>query len=111
MASGDESTTADASRQADTGPQHSAGWYGMAIIPAPMRRIIMLYDDGSGARMFFHTADGQLFDGEDGCEYEWLTRDDFCRWTYLPSDYRMWVEDLAEDPMTFPDTGRDGEAR
>lgn len=78
-----------------------SGWQPWTKPPKPFRRIVALYNDGSGARIYFYAGDGQLFCGEDGCEYDWNDVDNLIQWSYLPAGYRLWVE-VCADPMTFP---------
>jgi hypothetical protein len=77
------------------------GWRLVAERPAYGRKIIALFDDGSGANLFFTHEDG-LIDAE-GTEYGWTyLEDSHIEWTYLPDGFRLWCEDRDEDPFTFP---------
>lgn len=82
--------------------EQGGGWRPMTMRPSPRSRIVTLYDDGSGARIYYATDDGQLVDGEDGCTYDWEDRDNQSLWAYLPDSYRFWVENDAVEPMTLP---------
>lgn len=57
-------------------------------------RIVALFDDCSGATMFFVHDHGMI--ENDGEEHETLPKQ-FNLWAYLPSDYRLWIEDRWEE--------------
>lgn len=85
-------------------PSAHHGWFTVLEQPAHPGRIVMLYDDGSGGRLYYYAGDGVLYDGEDGCQYEWADRDGMSVWAYLPPGFRLWVETVETDPCTFPDS-------
>jgi hypothetical protein len=76
------------------------GWRSTAERPDSDRKIIALFDDGSGANLFF-TYESGLIDAE-GTEYGWSQFSCYSHWTYLPDGFRLWCEDRDEDPYTFP---------
>lgn len=74
-------------------------WHWSEEQPRPNSRIVMLYEDGSGAFLGFWTGE-TLFD-PDGDDYGW--RDEpGAMWAYLPAGFDLWCENRADDPMTFP---------
>lgn len=77
--------------------QHSGGWFKMDVEPEIGRKFIALYNDGSGAAMFWRHDEGLI--SQDGDDFNWpLTGYD--RWTYLPGDLEFWCE-TGEEPMTL----------
>jgi hypothetical protein len=68
-------------------------WNAMNVKPESGRRIVCLFDDGSGANVFL-THDGGRLD-EHGVEDSY---DGYNRWAYLPDDFRLWFED--DEPLT-----------
>jgi len=76
-------------------------WNAMDVQPESGRKIVALYDDGSGAQMFL-VHDSGFIDCE-GDERKELTHCD--RWAYLPDDLEFWCEIRSEDPVCFPAIG------
>jgi hypothetical protein len=72
-------------------------WHTFADKPETGRKIVALYDDGSGAAMFFVHDDG--FIDQDGDELPNVGSCD--RWAYLPDELEFWCETRAEDPVIF----------
>lgn len=72
------------------------------VRPDEGRRVIILYEDGSGAFMGYWT--GETLIDQDGEDYGWR-EEPGAMWAYLPKGYSLWCETRAEDPFTFPDTG------
>jgi hypothetical protein len=71
-------------------------WNTMDTLPDVGRKFICLYNDGSGAVMFWRYDDGYIDqDGED-CQLEGKQYD---RWAYLPDELEFWCETRSEDPM------------
>lgn len=75
--------------------------------PRPGKRIVALYNDGSGATLFAVVDDGEggalLFDS-DGEQYsiEYLTEgESYGGWAYLTDDTKLWCELRADEPMNF----------
>lgn len=67
--------------------------------PDEGRRIVTLYEDGSGATIGYWTGD-EILDHE-GIESAW--RDEAgAMWAYLPDGYELWCESRTDDPFTFP---------
>ena len=79
-------------------------WTTFDQMPEVGQKFIALYNDGSGAAMFWRHDDG--FISHDGDEYphdtSWKNYD---RWAYLP-DLEFWCENWAEDPLSLPVTTR-----
>jgi hypothetical protein len=76
-----------------------AGWRTFATLPEVGCKFIALYNDGSGAAMFWRHDDGYI--DADGDEYGDLSFSDYDHWAYLPHDLEFGCENYAEDPMTF----------
>lgn len=76
-----------------------AEWKSLAEDPPPSgRKLVALYDDGSGARMFFrHDAGFIDSDGEE-CADLLGTYD---LWTELPDGFEFWCEMREADPVVF----------
>lgn len=86
-------------------------WHPITERPESGRKIIALYNDGSGAEMLY-VYDGGVIDN-DGDDYygampDWF-EENFDLWAYLP-DKEFWCEARAEDPMTLPVVSAGGEA-
>ena len=76
-------------------------WRPANVAPEAGRKIVAIYEDGSGAELFWAHDDGLISD--DGDEYgrERLTDGPFSIWAYLPDGHDLWCERRAEDPMTL----------
>ncbi len=72
----------------------SAGWFKMDVLPEVGRKFIALYNDGSGACMFWRHDDG--FIDQDGDESAALG-EGYDRWAYLPDELEFWCESYPED--------------
>lgn len=81
-----------------TEPPISAGWFKMDTLPDVGRKFIALFNDGSGAGMFWRYDDG--FIDQDGND-EATLGSSYDRWAYLPDDLEFWCETVAEDPMVL----------
>lgn len=73
-------------------------------------KIITLFSDGSGARLFY-VYDGGMIDSDgDDSNIELANHrgGDYSYWAYLPDDFTFWCEIRSEDPLhlRFP-TSRD----
>lgn len=69
------------------------------VRPLTNSRIVILYEDGSGAILGFW--DGEQLWDSDGDEYGWPN--DVARlWTYLPHGFDLWCENRGLDHVTFP---------
>lgn len=65
-------------------------------------RFACLWNDGSGSIMYWRHDHGYIDqDGDEITEIDWCKID---RWAYLPSDFSLWCETRAEDPMSLPST-------
>ncbi|MBO4228036.1 hypothetical protein [Bradyrhizobium neotropicale] len=73
-------------------------WHTMDKLPEVGRKFICLYNDGSGAVMFWRHDDGYIDQEGDDCRLEPSKYD---RWAYLPDELEFWCETRAEDPMTL----------
>ncbi len=72
--------------------------------PQVGQKFIVLYNDGSGAAMFWRH-DGGYIDS-DGDEYEELS-EGYDLWAELPQDKEFWCEVRSEDPMSLALPSRD----
>lgn len=70
----------------------------MDRLPDIGRKFICLFNDGSGAAMFWRH-DGGYIDCE-GDEYSSLSNS-YDRWAYLPDELEFWCETRSEDSMTL----------
>jgi len=66
-------------------------WHPVTEAPDPGRRVVALFNDASGAQLFW-VHDHGLMDN-DGQEGDKLCEKSFALWAYLPDDYRIWIED------------------
>jgi hypothetical protein len=73
-------------------------WNTMDTLPDVGRKFICLYDDGSGAAMFWRHDAGYIDQDGDECRLE---RGKYDRWAYLPDELEFWCETRPEDPMTL----------
>jgi hypothetical protein len=67
--------------------------------PDEGRRVVILYEDGSGAFIGYWT--GETLIDHDGEDYGWR-EEPGAMWAYLPKGFRLWCEDRQDDPFTFP---------
>lgn len=72
-----------------------------ATRPEEGRRIVTLYEDGSGATIGYWTGEEVL--DHDGDESAWRDKPG-AMWAYLPEGYELWCENRIDDPFTFPAT-------
>ncbi|WBU27628.1 hypothetical protein OOZ54_13240 [Rhodopseudomonas palustris] len=83
----------------ETGKEHTM-WHTFDTLPDIGRKFIALYNDGSGASLFYRHEDGYL--DEDGNEFgDDLHSYDY--WAYLPAGKSFWCEDRSDDPVKLPD--------
>lgn len=83
-------------------PDRQGAWRPIGVRPEPGRKIIALFDDGSGARLFY-VHDGGLIDADEGDEWDADALDEnYGLWAYLPSDFSLWCENRSDDPLKFP---------
>jgi hypothetical protein len=64
-------------------------WHSFADEPKVGRRIVAIYNDGSGAVLLYRT--GQAYIDEDGCEKD-VMGNGFSMWAYLPANVKLWCE-------------------
>ena len=77
-----------------------AEWHSAADrLPPEGARVVVLYDDGSGATLGFWT--GETMIDSDGDERA-LFEDAGTMWAELPTGFQLWCEMRADDPCTFP---------
>lgn len=88
--------TSPASRSPEPLP---TGWFTMDVVPGVCRKFIALYNDGSGAAMFWRHDDGLI--DHNGAVANWPLKG-YDRWAYLPDDLEFWCETCPEDPMVLP---------
>lgn len=75
-------------------------WKPLVENPPPVGcKFIALYNDGSGAAMFWRHDHGYI-DG-DGDEISEINEESFDLWTELPQDKEFWCEVRSEDQMTL----------
>lgn len=86
-------------------PQVTEGqWRRVDALPDVGRKFICLWNDGSGAVMYWRHDHGYIDqEGDEFNEIDWLKID---RWAYLPQDLEFWCETRAEDPMALSSTDR-----
>lgn len=65
-------------------------WHGLNEKPESGKRIVALYNDGSGAVLYL-VHDHGLID-HDGDEYSALDPKNVDRWAYLPDDVKLFFE-------------------
>ena len=75
------------------------GWRPLCDLPDVGRKFIALYNDGSGAAMYWRHHDG--FISSDGDEYPaHMSWDSYDTWAYLP-DREFWCEVRSEDSFSL----------
>jgi hypothetical protein len=67
--------------------------------PDEGRRVVILYEDGSGAFIGYWT--GETLLDHDGEDHGWR-EEPGAMWAYLPKGFTLWCEDRQDDPFTFP---------
>jgi hypothetical protein len=83
-----------------------AVWKSLQDGPPPLgSKFVALYDDGSGARLFFRHNEG--FICADGDEEQTLDGM-YDKWTELPQGFEFWCESRSE-PMTLSLTPQESE--
>jgi len=70
-----------------------------AARPEEGRRVVTLFEDGSGATIGYWTGTEVL--DHDGIEEAWRDAPG-AMWAYLPEGYELWCENRIDDPFTFP---------
>lgn len=79
-------------------PAEPSGWRPIDQAPDLGRKIVALYDDGSGASMFWRHDGGYI----DAYGDEWgELPDHYALWTYLPDSFQFWCEYRSDEPMTL----------
>jgi hypothetical protein len=82
-------------------------WKSLADKPPPTgTKFVALYDDGSGARLFFRHDAG--FIDSDGEELSTLSGT-YDLWTELPAGFEFWCEMREADPVQFPTPQESGQ--
>lgn len=76
-------------------------WHTFNEKPESGRRIVAIFDDGSGAHLFYVHDDG--FVDEDGEDSPVGLESSYSHWAYLPRGVQLWCELRANDPMKFPE--------
>lgn len=84
-------------------------WNSFESLPDVGRKFICLFDDGSGATMFWRHDHGYI--DHDGDECYVLEHDSYSLWAYLPDGMEFWCEQRSEDPisLSLPSENRQGE--
>jgi len=76
-------------------------WNTFVDAPEPGRKFVALYNDGSGARMFYAFDGGVIdCDGDELYGFD-LAEQSYGLWAYLPDNLEFWCETRAEDTMTL----------
>lgn len=76
-------------------------WNTFVDAPEPGRKFVALYNDGSGARVFYAFDGGVIdCDGDELYGFD-LAEQSYGLWAYLPDNLEFWCETRAEDPMTL----------
>jgi hypothetical protein len=78
-------------------------WTATLTKPEAHTRIVAVYDDGSGAHLFYF--DGREFHDEDGSARDDLAHS-FSMWAYAPEGTKLWCE-LCDDPINFREQSDD----
>jgi hypothetical protein len=81
-----------------TEDQHSAGWFPALLRPNPGHKLVAVFNDGSGAQLFYAHDGGYI--GAEGDERDDL--DAFSCWAYLPQGLKFWCELTETDAYTLP---------
>lgn len=85
-------------------------WYGWDTHPSSGRKIVALFNDGSGATLFWVHDDGVIdcegLDMWGGWESGTLS-DRYSMWAYLPDTFEFFCEQRSGDPMTLKPPLRD----
>jgi hypothetical protein len=76
------------------------GWICSMELPEPGRKVVMIYNDGSGAVLLWRYDDGFIDADGDDLGTEWWHAN-VGAWIYLPDEVDFWCEVRAEDPMTL----------
>jgi len=86
-----------------------AAWQTFDALPDVGRKFIALFNDGSGAAMFWRHDCGYI--DADGNETETLGSS-YDHWAYLPDDLDFWCEGHPEEPviLRLPPAPSEGEA-
>jgi len=89
--------------------REAVAWQAFDAIPDVGRKFIALFNDGSGAAMFWRHDCGYI--DADGNETETLGSS-YDRWAYLPDDLDFWCEGHPEEPviLRLPPALSEGEA-
>lgn len=74
-------------------------WRKITEKPESGKRVVALYNDGSGAVLFFVHDDGVM--DSDGDEYAGLSPDSFDLWAYLPDGFELHFEGHVEHPTPY----------
>lgn len=89
-------------------PPGGGGWKPIETVPPPGTRFAALFDDGSGARLFYAADEDQFYDHDgDVIDADYL-RATYHVWAPLPAGFRLWCETREDDPMRFPAPPADG---
>jgi len=73
-------------------------WHKLDTLPDVGRKFIALFNDGSGAVMFWRHDGGYIDSDGDDCLFE---VDQYDRWAYLPDELEFHCEVRSEDPMSL----------
>lgn len=84
----------------EVGVSEEANWHWATNErPRPNSRIILLYEDGSGAVLGFWT--GETLIDSDGHDWEGWREVPHEAWAYAPNGFKLWCECRSDDPFNF----------
>lgn len=73
--------------------------------PTPGMRIVAIYSDGSGARLFLVSDDGLIDSNGDEIGFDYLD-EDYSIWADLGAAQKLWCEVRSYDPIQWPESER-----
>ena len=85
----------------------AAGWQTMDTAPEVGSKFIALYNDGSGAVMFYRHDDGYI--DHEGADRTSVDFSKFGKWAYLPAGFELWCE-MGVEPIELPEWKGPGSA-
>lgn len=74
-------------------------WHPITDKPASGKRIVALYNDGSGSTLFLVHDHGVI--DSDGDEYSGLSADNYELWAYLPDTFELHFAGYEEHPTPY----------
>ncbi len=74
-------------------------WHKVTEKPESGKRVVALYNDGSGAALFLVHDHGVI--DSDGDDYKDISPENFDVWTHLPDDFELHFEGYEEHPTPY----------